>query len=137
MFERIIVALFYSFLSALVGWVAGIVAMVICSGILFHGDAFAFALLIGFFSGPVVLLAWLFLLWPLYALVPQLSVFRRPVVCVACGVAAGTLLAASVFPLYGREYAAPLFAAPLIGGVTCAVGCKLNALQRRHVTPPT
>lgn len=136
MLSKIAVSLMHSFISALAGWAVGVVAVVIFSGILLNGNAPSFALIVGLFSAPVILLVWLILLWPLYGLVPRSSILWQPSVCVVCGVVAGGLLATSLFRTYISDYAPFLLAAPLIGGVTCAVGCKLHGLAPGYTAPP-
>ncbi len=138
--DRIGDALIYSFISALAGWAAGVVAILLYFAVQFgvdlfrHTDGvnlFGFMALVGFFSGFVVMLVWLCLLWPLYTLVPNGSVLWRPAVCVTCGVAVGGLLAVAWDAAEKQGLWNLLSAAPLIGGVTCAVGCRLHRLQRQ------
>ena len=134
--NRALSSLIFSLTSALVGWMAGMV--ISAAGMIFlGGNPFAGALLVGLGSAPVILLVCLFLLWPLYALVPRSSVLWKPGVCVSCGLAAGGLLAAALFSSDWSQEGSYLLLvlATLIGGATCFVGSQLNKREPGYVEP--
>ena len=137
MLTRLQTRLIPSLLSAVVGWASGVVVAAFL-GFPYIGSMLLFAVLVGLYSAPVILLIWVFSLWPLYTFVPRSSVFWRPMVCVVCGMTAGGLLEAADLLLFGEwELSALLLAGPLIGGVTCAAGCRFNTREPDYIKPPS
>jgi hypothetical protein len=84
-------AMIRSFISALAGWIAALVALPV-AGFAGHmmiryspellRDSLCLATL-------WILPVWLLLLWPLYVSVPSRSVLWRPYICISCGMLAG------------------------------------------------
>ena len=112
-------SLICSLFNAVAGWDG------VCSGVLFHGDIFALTAVVALFCAPAILLVWGTLLWPLHFLFPKSSVMWQPIVCVPRGVAAGGLLELIAHPLARSDWQWRSNA-PLVGGVTRAVGCRLK-----------
>lgn len=93
-----------SLLSAIAGWVAGIIASPLAefiqpsyalNGVPQHlalVDLFASAMVAAIYSSPAILAVWLLLLWPLYRIVPIKSILWRPAVCISCGAVVGAVL---------------------------------------------
>ena len=130
-----------SFLSALAGLTVGVSAMMLLSGALFASHAIFAAFFVIIVGGPVVLVVWLCLLWPLFALVPRTSKLWQPWICVPCGVVAGVLLLMAAFPFYGVApweiwHFSYFYVGPIVGGVTCTVGCALKTSEPISAEPP-
>lgn len=129
MSERALKSLVHSLASAFAGWVTAVVIGII-SGVVFGGwGFFLFAFAVGLVSAPHILLVWLVLLWPLSYWIPRASMMWRPIVCVPCGVLAGGLLICWENHGGGDEQWL-ILTAGTIGGVTCYVGCWLNAVDQ-------
>ena len=110
-----------SILAALFGWLSahllGILWLVLARGVPTRTDWTAL-LAFPLYSVPFVLVVWLFMLVPLYFMVPLHSMLWRWPICSACGALAGALIMLPLgHPL--NDFAA--FAA-LIGGATCFFG---------------
>jgi hypothetical protein len=124
-----------SFLAALVGYTPPVLLLAII-GLLDwrHMNAFswqgelAFALIFGKYVFGI----WLFVLLPLYLLVPLHSILWRWPVCTACGAVAGALIQftyfrrfGSLLPLTGDELVdeiPALCVAAFVGATTCLFG---------------
>ena len=85
---------FGSFLSALAGTIAGAAISVMGFGAWSEPGVFVLAFLV---TGAVVLPIWLFVVLPLYVLVPLSSIFWRPAICIA----GGCIFGAGPLALYG------------------------------------
>jgi peptidoglycan/LPS O-acetylase OafA/YrhL len=86
-------------------------------------EDFGFCLfMIGVFVVPV----WLFVLLPLYVLLPRSSRLWRPRICTVCGAVSGAILLTLFFAVSGVEpFGLLLLFLPIalvVGAVTCFVG---------------
>jgi uncharacterized BrkB/YihY/UPF0761 family membrane protein len=123
-----------SLLSAVIGLIAGAGALTLAfapveAGSDINGWIFEFQVCV-LFGLPVVMTVWLFVLWPLYMLVPKNSVLWRPVICIVSGGIAGATLLFALIHLFlprGTEVTLRhLLAGATIGAVTCAAGSNFK-----------
>jgi hypothetical protein len=138
-----------SLLSAVAGWLAGVVAFPLAEFIkpsyALNGipqrlplvDLLGSAVVAAIYSAPAILAVWLLLLWPLYRIVPIKSVLWRPAICISCGAVAGAVLyyicGHYIFGFsadFARSIPQPAVGAA-VGAVTCAVGARLKHRENK------